>query len=276
MAKRKDSANELTPEDFLESRQDDSDSPNPVLDLIRNVDAARGDDEGVDGDGMSGVRPTTITESPSEVAWDGTATTEKDGDSTETTAAEGSASPDATNDDDEEPEWEPETESVEVLDDPVRMYLREIGRVRLLTSADERSLARKIEGGKHLEGLRQELEELEGRPPRPWEITAGLLKRMVNADSLVKSLSDQLGLPANLTVSQITDHKKLRDAIDAEVSVDMLAAMAEDLNEYQDDVYQRVIGLSLSSWLVPPDAVDVLQDSNLEQLDAKLAELNSF
>ena len=276
MAKRKDSANELTPEDFLESRQDDSDSPNPVLDLIRNVDAARGDDEGADGDGMSGVRPTTITESPSEVAWDGTATTEKDGDSTETTAAEGSASPDATNDDDEEPEWEPETESVEVLDDPVRMYLREIGRVRLLTSADERSLARKIEGGKHLEGLRQELEELEGRPPRPWEITAGLLKRMVNADSLVKSLSDQLGLPANLTVSQITDHKKLRDAIDAEVSVDMLAAMAEDLNEYQDDVYQRVIGLSLSSWLVPPDAVDVLQDSNLEQLDAKLAELNSF
>ena len=74
------------------------------------------------------------------------------------------------------------------------MYLREIGRVRLLTSADERSLARKIEGGKHLEGLRQELEELEGRPARPWEIAAGLLTRMVDADSLIKSLSDQLGL----------------------------------------------------------------------------------
>jgi len=56
----------------------------------------------------------------------------------------------------------------------------------------------------------------------------------------------------------------------------MLAAMAEDLNEYQDDVYQQVIGLSLSSWLVPPDAVDVLQDSTIAQLDAKLAELNSF
>ena len=157
MAKRRDSASELTPEDFLESRQDDSDSPNPVLDLIRNVDAARGDDDGVDGDGMPGVRPTTITESSSEAAWDGTATAEKDADSPETSTTEGSASPDAANDDDEEPEWEPETESVEVLDDPVRMYLREIGRVRLLTSADERSLARKIEGGKHLEGLRQEL-----------------------------------------------------------------------------------------------------------------------
>ena len=275
---RRDSSNELTPEDFLESRQDDSDSPNPVLDIIRNVDAGR-DDEGADGEGMSGARPATIAENNGDAAWDGTATAEKDGDANETaTATEGSSLPSPTDssDDDEEPEWEPETESVEVLDDPVRMYLREIGRVRLLTSADERSLARKIEGGKHLEGLRKELEGLDGRPALPWEIAAGLLKRMVNAEPLVKSLSEQLGLPSNLTVSQITDHKKLRDAIDAQVSVDLLAAMAEDLNDYQDDVYQQVIGLSLSSWLVPPDAIDVLQDSTLEQLDAKLAELNSF
>ncbi len=275
---RRDSSNELTPEDFLESRQDDSDSPNPVLDIIRNVDAGR-DDEGADGEGMTGARPATITDNNGDAAWDGTATAEKDGDANETaTATEGSSLPSPTDssDDDEEPEWEPETESVEVLDDPVRMYLREIGRVRLLTSADERSLARKIEGGKHLEGLRKELEGLDGRPALPWEIAAGLLKRMVNAEPLVKSLSEQLGLPSNLTVSQITDHKKLRDAIDAQVSVDLLAAMAEDLNDYQDDVYQQVIGLSLSSWLVPPDAIDVLQDSTLEQLDAKLAELNSF
>ena len=277
MAKRRDSSSELTPEDFLESRQEDSDSPNPVLDIIRNVDAAR-EEDGADGEVMSGARPATITETSSEAPWDSTQTAEKDGDSTGTaTAADGgtdSAADDSS--DDEEPEWEPETESVEVLDDPVRMYLREIGRVRLLTSADERSLARKIEGGKHLEGLRKELTELEGRQPRPWEITAGLLKRMVKAEPLVKSLSEQLGLPSNLTISQITDHKKLRDAIDAEVSVDLLAAMAEDLDEYQDDVYQQVIGLSLSSWLVPPDAVDVLQDCTLAQLDAKLAELDSF
>ncbi|MEC8855925.1 MAG: sigma-70 factor domain-containing protein, partial [Chloroflexota bacterium] len=198
---RRDSSSELTPEDFLESRQDDSDSLNPVLDIIRNVDAGR-DEEGVDGDGMAGVRPATINENAGDASWDDSQTAEKSADSTETTTAEGGAAADGT-DDDEEPEWEPETESVEVLDDPVRMYLREIGRVRLLTSADERSLARKIEGGKHLEGLRKELEELDGRSPRPWEIAAGLLKRMVDAEPLVKSLSEQLGLPSNLTVSQI-------------------------------------------------------------------------
>ena len=33
----------------------------------------------------------------------------------------------------------------EAIDDPVRMYLREIGKVRLLTAKDERVLARKME-----------------------------------------------------------------------------------------------------------------------------------
>ena len=115
MVRRRDSSSELTPEDFLESRQDDSDSPNPVLDILRNVDAVR-DEDGTDGEGMpGGVRSATLTESNSEVAWD-TGQTEKDGEGNDSNATSTANSPDAGSDDDDEPEWEPETESVEVLD----------------------------------------------------------------------------------------------------------------------------------------------------------------
>ena len=38
-------------------------------------------------------------------------------------------------------------EEAEGIDDPVRMYLREIGRVNLLTAADERDLSRQMEEG---------------------------------------------------------------------------------------------------------------------------------
>ena len=69
MAKRRDIGSELTPEDFIESRQDDSDSPNPVLDIIRNVDTAR-DDDGADNEGMSGGATSALTAPSSEAEWD--------------------------------------------------------------------------------------------------------------------------------------------------------------------------------------------------------------
>ncbi|MEE9198973.1 MAG: sigma-70 factor domain-containing protein, partial [Dehalococcoidia bacterium] len=47
----------------------------------------------------------------------------------------------------------------DMVDDPVRMYLREIGRVRLLNAKDERILARKMEGGKYISSLEKELQD---------------------------------------------------------------------------------------------------------------------
>ena len=41
--------------------------------------------------------------------------------------------------------WAQQAAATELTDDPVRMYLREIGRVTLLTADDERVLARAIE-----------------------------------------------------------------------------------------------------------------------------------
>ena len=41
----------------------------------------------------------------------------------------------------------------ELTDDPVRMYLREIGRVNLLKAAEERMLARAMEAGKYIEDI---------------------------------------------------------------------------------------------------------------------------
>jgi len=102
------------------------------------------------------------------------------------------------------------------------------------------------------------------------------LRRMVVDSPLVVALSEQLGLHSNLTLSQVTDHPKLRSAIDAEVSVDLLAAVAETLDEFPETVYRRVINLSLSSWLLPPDAIDVLEDCTLTKLDETLDQPGCF
>ena len=264
MARRKND-NDLNPEEFLENRDEPEDREN-LQEIIRGVKGSQGDEGLADPAAIA----TAARELPGEGAdaqWDDGSSGDKTADAPDDAAIEAES---------EEPEWEPETETTEVLDDPVRMYLREIGRVRLLTSKDERVLARKIEGGKHLDGLESELVELEGRQPRPWEITSGLLHRMVAASPLVDALGEQLGLPDNLTLSQVTELPKLRDAIDAEVSVDMLANIAETMTEDPDDIYKQVINLSLTSWLLPPDSIDVLEDCTLGELDQALTKAQTL
>src|SRR4030042_2647233 len=44
----------------------------------------------------------------------------------------------------------------EMIDDPVRMYLREMGRVALLSAREEKILARKMEEGRHFRRIEQE------------------------------------------------------------------------------------------------------------------------
>src|SRR5947208_5573426 len=56
-------------------------------------------------------------------------------------------------------------EDQEGIDDPVRMYLREIGKVFLLSAADEKRLARQMEEGKHIERLHAASQKVTGRVP---------------------------------------------------------------------------------------------------------------
>ena len=256
---RRSNGRELSSEDLVEKGEEPEEGTN-LREIIQGVKGT--DDEGLGEAGGAPRQTSDLAVEAVDEPWE---------EPTVRSAVAG-ATPDGLGGvENEEPDWEPEAETLEVLDDPVRMYLREIGRVRLLTSTDERVLARKIEGGKHLQGLQTELVALEGRPPRSWEITRALLRRLVAASPLVVALSEQVGLPHNLTLSQVTDHPKLRAAIDAGLNVDMIAAVGESLGEYPESIYGRVINLSLSSWLLPPDAIDVLEDCTLDQLGTALS-----
>ena len=193
-------ARELNPEDFLEPAAEEAEERDPIIDIFRKVDAVH-DDASEDGDGIAGPRPPALTVAVEEEQWDA-----PDAESSVDTPDE--AAPEAEA---EDPDRGTEAaESMEVLDDPVRMYLREIGRVRLLTSADERKLARQLEGGKHLQGVKSELSEESGEEPRPWQITSRLIERMVEAEPLINAIAKDFRGRHDDALSQLLELPELR------------------------------------------------------------------
>jgi RNA polymerase primary sigma factor len=182
-------------------------------------------------------------------------------------------------------EWESnlQMESTEVLDDPVRMYLREIGRVQLLTSKDERVLARKMEGGKNLDRVVNQLTIDSGRSVSAWEMTLELLNRLIQTRPLIKSLANRLGLPDNMTLSQIISDQKLRDAIDGVLDPALTEGITSDLELEIDPpiidgtggpgfsaAIKLIVALSLDSWVLPPAVVNIIDDCFINDLAYKL------
>ena len=169
------------------------------------------------------------------------------------------------------------SDGADALDDPVRMYLREIGRVDLLTSADERRLARQLEGLNHLVKLEKELAERLAAPPADdpavdylpvgdpvpleaaaWEAAMLLLARIANAAPLVRSLARYLELDQGMPLDEVKESPALRAAIDAEVAPAMVEQVAKDLGIRPEVAYQRIVQLSLDTWVLPPGMVGVV------------------
>ena len=245
-------------EEFLENgnAEGDGTATEALLSVVGGVEAAGKAKE------LSDESAPLATERPEE-AWH-----QAEQPKPEAAVADPQAGPTEAEVEEEELEWDQEVEGTEVLDDPVRMYLREIGRVHLLTSKDERVLARKMEAGRHLDALRAELMRDEDRAPKAWELCCAFLRRLGEAEGLIGSLGDNLGIGRNLTLSQITDHPKLRAAIDAELNPELMGSISRDLEQDQTVVQKSVIRLSLSSWVLPTDVIDVMEDCTVAQLTA--------
>ena len=269
-------------EDYYDSNQDGADN-DPSPGMLGN--AVRDEERRIEGNAMavSAVARDLETSEAREDRW-----------------AEGPV--DEIKEESEEPDWEAEVESRQVLEDPLRLYLREIGRGALLTAREERELARQMEGEQHLLGLERELlgeeycQSLEQEPAelqspgwrsqqlrqdfnqsgRNWELTEALLRRLVNSITLIDALCDYLELPRNPALSQLINNPTLGAAIDALLSEELLASLAETLRLEGDEVYRQVTALSLDRWLLSPDSVDLLRDCTLLQLDATFSEVGSL
>jgi len=164
----------------------------------------------------------------------------------------------------------------EITDDPVRMYLHEIGRVRLLTAENEKTLAKNVELGKRIGELRQQHTKRYGRSPSAAEIVLTILKELGRAVSVVPLLQKQFGLTPTTSFKDSAS-VQLQDKIGNTLDQQLVQTVATKLNKSMVEAEQLIVNLSVDSKLLPKEVLDAIGDNvSLTDIDRLVADSAFF
>jgi len=162
-------------------------------------------------------------------------------------------------------EWEKEIGSTDIIDDPVRMYLREIGRVDLLKAPQERDLARKFEGKRFVENKEKDLSSEENTSPRARDIVVDMLKTVVASEDIIRAILTSKEVAYDGTLPDLMANPDVREAIDGIFQDDLLEQISAILSELKDqdppenDVLKEMIKqASINTRLLPDDIYKVI------------------
>ncbi|MFC1864516.1 RNA polymerase sigma factor RpoD [Chloroflexota bacterium] len=175
---------------------------------------------------------------------------------------------------------EVQEQELEVADDPVRLYLHEIGKVHLLTAKDERVLAKKIEAAKRIQEIRQDYLEEHEESPSTTETVLAMLKEIGQAATTIRLLQEQLDLTPTTSFRESISNPKLRESIDGVTNQPLIQAIAHQIGKPLPETEQLLINLSLNYDLLLEEVLEAIGDSvslaDIENLVTKEAFINSI
>jgi RNA polymerase primary sigma factor len=167
-----------------------------------------------------------------------------------------------------------EVEEQEVADDPVRLYLHEIGKVQLLTADQEKTLAKKIEAAKTIREIKEDYIEDYGRSPSSSEIVLEAMRKAGQAIDIIKHLQEQLELPPTDSYVKTITEPKLREGIDGVISQQLVQAIASKIDRTLPETEQLLINLSLNCNLQPGEVLNTIgEETKLDEIERLAADL---
>ncbi len=154
-------------------------------------------------------------------------------------------------------------ETQEIVEDPVRMYLHEIGRVNLLTAVNEKSLAQKIEQGKHLSYIKRKWLKQYGRQPKSADIIMLILQNLGKSSDVVYMVLDENNqVPPNDSIETVNS-PVMREILESGLNKPLVLALAEKLDKLTAiDIEQSLVRLALNIGLLPADVLLLLNKND--------------
>jgi len=179
-----------------------------------------------------------------------------------------------------EPDVEPEVdlekaleiEEQDIINDPVRLYLREIGNVSLLNASEEKVLASKMERDRHIRRIRDGWYARHGVAATSSDIIVTILQQLCDAAPLIKLLGEELELSSTNSLMERISDPDFRKAVDDAIDQHLIESTAEHSEVNISDTSIAMVNLSLNSSLIPPAVIDTLEDKEVGEVAYLLAQ----
>ena len=156
-------------------------------------------------------------------------------------------------------ELEPSAEQLEdEVDDPVRMYLHEIGRVHLLTAHDEKVLAKKIEEGRRIKEIKQLWLQSYGRLPSAAEIMLTALRKLGEMATTIELLQQWLDISPTASFAELISDATLHAAVDGELNQQLIHDVAQQADKSILETEHALMNLSVNSSLLPAQVLNAI------------------
>ena len=163
----------------------------------------------------------------------------------------------------EDPTWEVNVSDADITDDPVRMYLREIGKVNLLNAQGEKDLAKQVENGKIIKNFLRENANEEN--PNVFMLKS-FIKSIGSNLELIQELKKHSQLeeyeltPYSILTGQSEDI--LNSATKSEEEEKVIIAISDALNMDEEDIHKNISNLSAAIQIFPNWLFEHLFDEN--------------
>jgi len=166
------------------------------------------------------------------------------------------------------------------VDDPVRIYLHEIGRVHLLTADEEKVLAKRMEKDKHIDEIKEDYQQRYGRSPSATEIMLAMLKELGQTAAIIPLLQKELKSTPTTNSKEVITNSELQSNINNEINPQLTQVIISKTGKSIPETEHLLIQLSLNSNLLPKKILDAIGDNtplaDLESLVTNADFINSI
>jgi RNA polymerase primary sigma factor len=153
-----------------------------------------------------------------------------------------------------------ELDEHEIADDPVRIYLHEIGRVHLLTADNEKTLAKKMEEGKRLQEIKLRCLQENAQTPSAADVILAVLKELAGSAAILHCLVETAGLSPDDGFRELVSNSRLKEGIENTMDEQLVQRVASIMGKSLMDIEQELVNLSINMNLLCREILDVIGD----------------